>query len=92
MFASTFILSVVSIGVFNASSLFLDPLKASFKEDPMALSLMPFWITIQVVVGLASSMGGGPVQDWLADVAGMPMPVQFVVFGGGLTCTLSGWG
>ena len=86
VFASTFILSVVSIGVFNASSLFLDPLKASFEEDPMALALMPFWITIQVVVGLASSMGGGPVQDWLADVAGMPMPVQFVVFGGGLTC------
>lgn len=58
---STFLLNFVSIGVFNSCGLFLGPIRDTFPSTGEAVSAL--YVTIQIVVALLSSLGGGMAQD-----------------------------
>lgn len=69
VFLATFFLNFITIGQFNSSSLYLDPLHRSFPEsDSGTLALV---CTIQIVAALASSLAGGMAQKALNDYVGL---------------------
>ena len=69
VFLATFFLNFITIGQFNSSSLYLDPLHRSFPEsDSGTLALV---CTIQIVAALASSLAGGMAQNVLNDYVGL---------------------
>jgi MFS family permease len=79
VFASTFLLNFITVGQFNASSLYLDSLQESFPDS--GGGTLAVFCTIQIVAGLASSLIGGIAQDAL-ESAGIGFSWLFL--GGGL--------
>ncbi len=78
VFLATFFLNFITIGQFNSSSLYLDPLHRSFPEsDSGTLALV---CTIQIVAALASSLMGGMAQNALNDCIGL----NWIFFFGGV--------
>mmetsp|Transcript_4393 Transcript_4393/g.9155 ORF Transcript_4393/g.9155 Transcript_4393/m.9155 type:complete len:567 (-) Transcript_4393:78-1778(-) len=69
VFLATFFLNFITIGQFNSSSLYLDPLHQSFPES--GSGTLALVCTIQIVAALASSLAGGMVQNTLNDYVGL---------------------
>lgn len=76
--ASTFLLNFCAIGAFNSAGMYLGPLSSTFPSS--SRGTLALYCTLQIVTGLASSLGGGVAQDVLE---GTGLGLRSLFFGGG---------